>query len=145
VLVHQRVLGKIQVTINGKAVAEVDRLRFHLSSEDVKNLSACSALDDTMKGLIVQFFQTRDVARRKHALLGQDILRFHLCVQTKDCFMVLNSKCDSIPVSVGYLNALLVGESVKSTTTWNKEFEDLEDNDHDGDDKMQFIDDPIDD
>jgi len=139
------VIGKIQVSIHGKAVAEVDRLRFHLSSEDVKNLSACSALDITQKDLIVQFFQTHVVSRRKHALLGQDILRFHLCVQTRDCFIVLNPTCDSIPVSVRYLNALLVQESVKSTNAWTKEFEDLEDDDHDGDDEMQFIDDPIDD
>jgi len=56
----------------------------------------------------------------------------------------MKEDCETIP-SVSRVANYLSSESLNLIDSWHEEFQDLEDDDHDGDDKLKLIDDPIDD
>lgn len=87
--------------------------------------------------------KTKDSKRRKHALLGQAVLKDYPSFQYKNVFVILDSKCDSVNFpQVATPLSKLASSLVQG---WKDEFDDLKDEDHDGDDEMHYDYDPEDD
>jgi len=158
--------GKIEVKLNGSSViVYVSTLRFHLSESVIQELVSrakefglpdknVQTIQEVIKlnGALDKFFEdrenknrkpsspgkpltTRNKTERKHALLGQSLLGSVYCtMQVNGIFLAVNEKYnfDLLPETVQ-----LIKETAGQMRVTFPEFDDLEDEDHDGDDEYE--------
>ena len=121
---------------------EVDFLRFHLCSEDAVVLRDDPAFFDNLlengKLAITKFLDdppSHDGSRRTHALLGQAILQDLVCIQHGSISIAVDSSRFDLSWKVMRdIERFVLGASAE-TLPLPDHFDDLEDDDHDGDDE----------
>jgi len=131
-------------------------LRFHVCYDDAKSLLDTKEVAIIKKDILSAFIKTIDAItkavpnakvgiRRKHALLGQQVLGQPslVTVQHGDIFLVtdtinpLDLSIKSLSNTVAHLSALC--ETITKTKFAPKEFDDLEDEDHDCGEREPFL------
>jgi len=128
----------------------VQKLRFHVCNDDCAPLLAGNMLPQTEKNKIITF-QTKNslhVPRRSHALIGQGILSqdSYASIQLRSGFIVVTTTKFALTSwqDIMELNLFLGSEEVQDLLPDN--FEDLEDEDHDGiDEELYWMEDDFDD
>ncbi len=136
---------------NFKANFGIPHLRFHLCSEDQKillsdlvlNTNNELFLDEDAKDILRQVPPEANLKRRKHALLGQHILSSFASIQQQNTFMMIDGEFPSKDYKfwdqLEKIDAFVVKIDPNLLPT---NFDDLEDEDHDGADECYTFNSP---
>ena len=119
------------VLLAGRYVMELPFLRFHLGSESAQALVALDQLDDDesqkLRDFLVQLGDEHISPERKQVLLGQSVLSKFYSLQAGKMFFIL--KKGYLPVRDDLVATWNVAEKLEKP----QGFDDLMDEDHDGD------------
>jgi len=127
----------INATLHGNVSFQVPYLRFHLCYEDATELQSIAEIQtDKLDNWLEVIASVRKLGvacgtRRTHALIGQMFLQAYCCVQISELFMVLDTTFPLVKLQ-NVLFHLQVEANYEAAQIM--EFNDLEDDDHDGDD-----------
>ena len=116
---------------------ELNRLRFHLGTESARLLSTHAKIDDNGRTILTTFLSqmgNQISPERRHVLLGQAYLKNVLSLQLGGIFMMGDPSV--FPTNSDYNRVEGLLEPLREDFP---EFDDLEDEDHDGDADEEYL------
>lgn len=141
-------LGSMSLAGSGPLL-ELTHLRFHLGTESARLLSSHAKLSDSGRTILTAFLSQMEIGNqvspeRRHVLLGQAYLKTVLSIQLGGIIMMVDATV--FPTLSDYNRVAGLLEPLRHDFP---EFDDLEDEDHDGDadeEHLQYedIDEPVD-
>ena len=129
-------LGSMSLAGSGPLL-QLTRLRFHLGSESARRLSSHAKLTDNGRETLTRFLSlmgNRVSPERQHVLLGQAYLKGVLSLQLGGIFIMGDAR--TFPTLADYNR---VSELLEPLRDDFPEFDDLEDEDHDGDADEEYL------
>jgi len=118
-------------------VSHCDSIRFHLSNAVMSELKNCTYLTGVDRQKLTNFVQSGFKSReRKHALLGQAVMKYYPSIQYQSLYVIFHSEKHRI---LDLYDITYIDTFIEEWAELPEGFDDLEDEDHDGDDEDAYL------